>query len=165
MHVSEPGPDEAHGRVTGDGGTAILEFTFVGILLLTLVFGIINFGLILSFKQDMTRAAAEGARAGAVAVAAAGQTPEEAAVIAADDAVGEAVREFGGSFSEPGCSRDGMSCVPASVDECTEDPTVDCVIVTLSFDYDDAPLYGELPLISAFLPNVVNATSVARINE
>src|SRR5688500_5427565 len=50
----------------GDNGTAILECALVGVLLLTRVSGIMNFGVILSFKQDMTRAAAEGARAGAV---------------------------------------------------------------------------------------------------
>ena len=55
-------------RGQGDGGTAILEFAIVGVLLLTLVFGIITFGGMLSFRQDVTRAAAEGARGGAVAI-------------------------------------------------------------------------------------------------
>src|SRR3546814_14353022 len=68
--------------------------------LCVLLFGIINFGLILSFKQDMTRAAAEGARAGAVAVAG----PSEADAEVATD---EAVREFGDRFTD-GCATDGM---------------------------------------------------------
>ena len=54
-------------RCTDDGASSMVEFAFIMVLLLTIVFGIINFGLILSFKQDVTRAAAEGARAAAVA--------------------------------------------------------------------------------------------------
>jgi hypothetical protein len=44
-----------------------VELSFAIVLLLVVVFGIITFGLILSFNQGMTQAAAEGARAAAVA--------------------------------------------------------------------------------------------------
>src|SRR3546814_14167095 len=74
--------------------------------LCVLLFGIINFGLILSFKQDMTRAAAEGARAGAVAVA--GQSEADAEI-----ATDEAVREFGDRFTD-GCATDGMKTADCS---------------------------------------------------
>src|SRR3546814_4890777 len=87
-------------RGEGDDGAALVEFALVSILLCVLLFGIINFGLILSFKQDMTRAAAEGARAGAVAVA--GQSEADAQV-----ATDEPVREFGDRFPD-GCATDGM---------------------------------------------------------
>lgn len=162
--TTRTGPERPR-RARHDSGAALVEFAFVAVLLLTLVFAIISFGLILSFKQDMTRAAAEGARAGAVALPIGAQTFENAAVISADEAVREAVLEFGGSFSSAGCSRAGMtSCDDAVVAACPEEPTLDCVTVTLSFDYDDEPLYGDIPLISAFMPSIVEATSVARIN-
>ena len=152
-------------RGRGDDGAAVVELAFVMVLLFTLVFAIISFGLILSFKQDMTRAAAEGARAGAVALPLAGQTPEEAALAAAQGATEEAVKGFGGSFSTPGCTRAGMDCSNVAVGPCSEDPTRDCVTVELVFDYGAEPLYGRLPLVSAFLPDEVRAGSVARIND
>lgn len=159
-------------RCATDDGAALVEFTLVSILLLTLVFGIISFGLILSFKQDMTRAAAEGARAGAVAVPVGAQTPAQAAREAAHKAVKEAVIEFGGGFaaSNPdaagkGCQRAGMSCPVPTVAPCAAEPAVQCVTVTVEYDYDTHPLFGRVPLIEQAMPNRVAATSVARIND
>src|SRR5688572_9872901 len=48
-----------------DRGTALVEFAFVATLLFMLVFAIIGFGVVLSFKQTLTHAAAEAARRGA----------------------------------------------------------------------------------------------------
>jgi Flp pilus assembly protein TadG len=152
-------------RGRGDDGAALLEFALVGGLLMTLLFGIITFGLILSFKQDVTRAAAEGARGGAVAIPlTTGQSFSTAAQTAATNAVNDAVKSMGGSFSSSGCSRTGMTCT-ASVAPCTSQASYNCVTVTVSFDYQHNNLYGNIPLISAFFPKTVSATSVARINS
>lgn len=155
-------------RAQGDDGAAVLEFAIVAVLLFTVVFAIIQFGLILSFKQDMTRAAAEGARGGAVAypsTSPGGGAPGDLAKQAADLAVQDAVREFGGSFSSAGCSRAGMTCAPAVIIPCPDEPAVRCVKVELTYRYADHPLYGDMPFVSAFYPNEVKATSIARINE
>jgi len=153
-------------RANGDEGAALVEFALVAVLLFTLVFGIITFGLLLSFKQDMTRAAAEGARAGAVAF------PSSNAEGDARNATGTAVRAFGGSFSTTGCARLGMDCrilAPTILDPtsapCLGDATHQCVTVELVYNYKDNPLYGDIPLISAFLPEFVTAKSVARVND
>jgi Flp pilus assembly protein TadG len=146
-------------RGQGDDGAALVEFAFVMVLLFTLVFGIISFGLILSFKQDVTRAAAEGARAGAVAL------PNSTAQSKAQLALEDAVESFGGSaWSTNGCSRAGVTQCTAVVAPCDNEPTVDCVTVTLTYDYDDQPLYGDIPIVSAFFPDEITAESVARIN-
>ena len=78
-------------RAQGDHGAALVEFALVSVLLLSIVFGIIHYGLILSFKQDVTRAAAEGARAGAVTFPAAQTDVETAAQGALNDAVNAAL--------------------------------------------------------------------------
>lgn len=149
-------------RGTGDGGTAILEFTLVAVLLLTIVFGIINFGLILSFKQDLTRAAAEGGRAAAVAF------PASTAVATGQTATEEAVNGFNKS-----CGVDGLECLVRQHD-CNEsvpdtngdDPAQpNCVQVDLIYDYEDYPLIVPVPLISAFMPDEIRATSDSRINS
>jgi len=152
-------------RARGDHGAALVEFALVMSLLFTLIFGIIQFGLSLSFKQDMTRAAAEGARAGAVVFPTSGQTYAEAAEIAAQTATQEAVEAFGGSFDGEGCTRDGMSCNVSEPAPCVEAPSHLCITVELIYDYGDHPLYGRFPFVDVFMPNTIRAVSVARINE
>jgi Flp pilus assembly protein TadG len=144
-------------RGRGDGGAALLEFAFIAVLLFTLVFGIISFGLLLSFKQDLTRAAAEGARAGAVAYRATDAVTEATA------ATNEAVDGFGKA-----CGEGGMTCTisPATFDCDGVGPGVaECVEVTLTYDNEADPITPPLPVISAFLPDSLEATSVARVNS
>lgn len=150
-------------HVGGDRGAAILEFALVAILLLTIVFGIINFGLILSFKQDMTRAAAEGARSGAVAFPATNAWTDAVA------ATNEAVDGF-----DKTCGSGGLLCnvnlhdcaveVPANTPS-NSSSTGDCVTVELVYDYENNPLLAKLPMIEPFLPDVIRARSVARTND
>lgn len=164
-------------RGAGETGAAVLEFALIAVLLFTLVFGIIGFGLVLSFKQDMTRAAAEGARAAAVALPStttgAGDSRRLAAVQATNEAVGELNRTCN--------SGDGMTCVvqihdcdvtPARTDlSPVPDPDYagndepDCVTVRLEYDHDGHPLLAPLPMIEPFLPDTLRASSVVRLNE
>jgi Flp pilus assembly protein TadG len=48
-------------------GTSLVEFSIVALLFLTLIFGIIEFGLLLFNQQVVTNAGREGARLGIVA--------------------------------------------------------------------------------------------------
>ena len=150
-------------RARGDDGAALVEFAFVAVLLFSLVFGIIHYGLILSFKQDMTRAAAEGARAGAVAF------PAANAEVDAEAAVTEAINEFGGGWAGTGCetgARQGMTCVVNPPADCDGAPGgAECITVTLSYDYGNFPLFGEIPLLGGLTdPETITAESVARTN-
>ncbi len=149
--------DSSTRRCRGDGGAAFVEFVLVSVFLFLLVFGIINFGYLLSFKQDMTRAAAEGARAAAVAF------PGDTAVAEANAATDEAVEGFGQT-----CDAGGMTCTVSSAPfDCdgAGGGTAQCVEVTLEYDYENEPLLPDLPIISAFMPDKVVATSVARVNS
>lgn len=146
-----------------DDGAAMVEFAFVAVLLVMFVMGIINFGLILSFKQDMTRAAAEGARAGAVAAT-------EAEVF---DAADGAVREAVGGFDKECDPSAGLACnvnlhdcaVPvASGTPSHPASSGDCVTVELIYNYDQHPLLPKFPIIAAMLPDTIRDSSVARVN-
>ncbi len=140
-------------RGRGDEGAALLEFALVSTLLFTLLFGIISFGLILSFRQDLTRAAAEGARAGAVAY------PSSGAQASAVSATNTAVNGFGKT-----CGSGGMTCTIPAVASCTGSGTAMCVTVSLSYDNKAFPLIAPLPIISSLLPTTLTAKSVAQVN-
>lgn len=145
-----------------DDGAAMVEFAFVGVLVVLLLTGIITFGLLLSFKQDMTRAAAEGARAGAVAMS--GTAWQQA-----NDATEEAVR----GFDKECAAADGLTCNinlhPCGTPVAKRTPsnpasTGDCVTVELVYDHDGFPLLPEFPILSALLPDEMSDSSVARLN-
>lgn len=172
-------PTRIQRRARGEDGAAMVEFAFVSVLLVLFILGIINFGLILSFKQDVTRAAAEGAREGAVELpptsAPAGQT-DDSRHAAAVDATKEAVDSFGKDCD----SADGMDCVVV-LHDCGTTPSLDtadltdvsyydngvqdCVTVGLEYDYSDFPLLPKPPLLAGILPERIASTSVARLNE
>jgi Flp pilus assembly protein TadG len=178
MSVRRRGQAEPPRRAAGDEGTAILEFTLVAVLLFTLIFGIINFGLILSFKQDMTRAAAEGARAGAVALPSTTVGASDSRRLAAQTATEEAVTELGRTCS----GSDGMTCA-VQIHDCDFTPAEgnvspspdsngydnnaqpDCITVRLVYDHDAHPLLAKLPMIAPVLPKSLKASSVVRLNE
>jgi Flp pilus assembly protein TadG len=148
------------GRGRRDDGVALLEFALVSVLLFTLIFGIINFGYILSFKQDMTRAAAEGARAGAVAF------PGSGALTAAAAATKDAVSASGKTCSTTNgidSDGDGMTC-NVTVAACTGGDG-DCVSVELTYDQQHKPLLGPAPVVSAILPKTMVSKSVAKVNS
>lgn len=155
-----------------DDGAAMVEFAFVGVILVLFAFGIIVFGLLLSFKQDVTRGAAEGARVGAVEPppmslpASAADDPRYLAALAATE---DAVASF-----DQECDVDGMTCT-VTVHDCDPDAPVsypdywdndkeDCVTVALEYDYAGFPLILDPPLLSALTPDRISSTSVARLN-
>jgi Flp pilus assembly protein TadG len=148
------------GRARGEDGAALLEFALVAILLFTLIFGIISYGFMLSFKQDMTRSAAEGARAGAVAF------PVSEALTAAQEATMDAAERTGKSCTTTDgvdSYGDGLTC-SVSVAGCTTSAG-DCVYVELEYDQDGHPIVGHIPLLDELPPNTLTSKSVARVNS
>lgn len=123
-----------------------MEFSLVVVLLVLLLFGIITFGYILSFKQGLTQAAAEGARAAAVVSVADAPTVAEAA---AADSVDAFDRE---------CNVGALTCT------FDIDPAGPFITVNLTYDYDVDPLLPPLPLIGALLPDTIHAESIAQVN-
>jgi len=131
----------------------MVEMALVGTLLVFLLFGILIFGYLMSFRQNMTQAAAEGARAGAVAASGHAQAD-------ATSAVSNAVAAFGQT-----CGSGGMVCDIPVPTTCTNNLSATCITVTLTFHYSQHPLLPDVPLVSAFLPTDIVTTSVAEINS
>lgn len=145
---SRPEPRWRH-----ESGAVLVEFAFVIVLLAILLFGIITFGLILSFKQGMTQAANDGARAAAVASAG-------TAAVDAQTAAARSVEAFGEECGVGGltCTFAQQPCAPPAV-------LPECLEVTLVYDYDNFPLLPKLPLLSLALPSSLTSASSVEVNS
>jgi Flp pilus assembly protein TadG len=135
-------------------GAALVEMAVVVGLLALFLFGIITYGLVMSFDQSLTQAANEAGRAGAVA-------PRDVAVERARAAANRVASgwgtECGGgegltcSFVIAPCSNGGSS-------------VTDCMTVELRYDLDAHPRTPTLPVISQTLPDELVATVVVEVN-
>lgn len=154
----------------------MVEFALILPVVLVILFGIITFGILLNVDQDVTRAAGEGARAGAVAIPPIAAPPTEAqdlryqaAMAATDEAVA--------SFRSGGCGAGGTTC-SVDIHNCDDDATFaasvidyygdsapDCVTVRIEHDNVNHPIGPPIPFASGVLPDRLVAESVARLNE
>ncbi|GAB2450121.1 hypothetical protein GCM10027062_34170 [Nocardioides hungaricus] len=149
------------GRVRRDErGAAAVEFALVVPLLLLILFGIISYGLMLSLRQGLSQAAAEGARAAAVTLVDAQKNA--AAVAAIDDALPYGVTCEGGSLV-----RDGNAvgaCTVSAPTRCEDEGDAECVTVALSYAYGENPIVPSLPGLGLVLPDELGYTAVARVS-
>lgn len=151
----------------------MLEFAIVLPILLTLLVGMIFFGLALNTKQDVTRAAAEGARAGAVEI-----PPAPTALPAEVDdprykeaaaATNEAVQSFYGD----GCTND-VQC-QVDLHSCDADPNwanpsattygLGNICVSVRIAYSGYPAGNNVPFVGAVIPDSFVSSSTARVNQ
>ena len=146
-------------------GAAAVEFALVVPVLLVLLFGIIGYGYMLSFRQALSQGAAEGARAAAVKPSGTATTTLQTVMRAAvDDALGSyGVRCNGTSLEH----QTGGSWAPAgsctlTVAACTNNATATCATVALSYTYSDDPLIPKVPLVP--LPETLTYSTSVEIN-
>lgn len=167
--------DGAHRRgAAGDQrGAAAVEFALVLPILLLLLFGIISYGYMLSFRGSLSQGAAEGARAAAVAVA---QTPT-ASLSSAQTAVNESIRSYGVSCSGTPAAgstsvvlqlkRNGYATAAGTCTitraACDTGSSAQCVTVQLSYDYRDNQLI-PVPIVDKLMPGKIGYTASARVS-
>ncbi len=124
-------------------GSALVEFAIASVVLLMLLFGIITYGYVLSFRSDLTQAAAEGARAGAVG-----------------SDVPSAITRSVGAFKQT-CNAGGPLTCTTTTASCGSHS---CITVSLSYDWKNHPLLPKFPGLSILVPDTLTATSVAEVN-
>jgi len=133
-------------------GAALVEFAIASVVLLVLLFGIIEYGYVLSFKQGLTQAAAEGARVGAVGGDSA--------------AIATAVNKAVGGFKQT-CNTGGLRCRndagvwPPTATTCG---TNTCITIEVSYDWKNHPILPKFPGLGLILPDTLKSTSVARVS-
>lgn len=134
-------------------GAAAVEFALVAPLVIMLLFGIISYGYMLSFRQALSQGAAEGARAAAVAPA--GNSAAQKQTLALT-AVQQALNSYGVT-----CGTAAMTCTVV-VGACPSNATKQCASVTLDYLYSAHPLVPKFP--GTPLPTHLKYTAVAQVN-
>jgi hypothetical protein len=133
----------------------------VGILLFTLLFGIVGFGVVLSFKQTVTSAANEAARRAAT-------TNDDITTPSIDErleAAEAAVQQFESWGRD--CTDPNMDCTDITIHDCDGTSQTaalpDCITVHISYDYAASPIVPNLPFVGAFMPDVVESSATAQL--
>lgn len=152
-------------RCRDEGGAAAVEFAFIAPLLIFLLFAIIGYGYMLSFRQSISQAVAEGARAAAVAPSALTDAEVKArAIVAINDALGS----YNVTCTDTGLLKRGTAnagtCVISAPQSCTSSTVgAQCVKVTLDYTYKDDALV-PVPGLGIVLPNHLSYSSEAQVS-
>jgi Flp pilus assembly protein TadG len=149
-------------RPQDERGAEMVEFAFVVVLLIALLYGIISYGLILSAQSTVTQAAADGARAGIVAAS-------TAQAVAESQAAGDLGWMGKGQCAQPhasplpiGDSTNTLQCV-ATEGQCATSANT-CLTVTVTYNYAQNPLFPELPGMGVITPSTISSTDVLQVS-
>lgn len=137
-------------RLRDARGVASVEFAFVSLLLIGMIYGLLTFGFAFALDHNISHAAAEGARA-AILKSTTTATPAQIETFAEDTA-----RERL-SFQ----SAKDHAAITATVATCANDPAVDCITVVVDYDYDAHPL---VPRLFGLGVSAISSTSVVQLD-
>ncbi|GAA4129226.1 hypothetical protein GCM10022215_41480 [Nocardioides fonticola] len=165
-------------RRRGSRGAAAVEFALVAPLLFLLLFGIISYGYMLSYRQALSQGAAEAARSAAVLTASATTTEKTTAAVSA---LNQSLNTYGVSCSITGgattgnlvknsttvgtCSVGVYDCSSVSNASPTQtSATPDCIRVYVNHYYSSNPLVPSFPGLGLVLPANLAYTAVAQVS-
>jgi Flp pilus assembly protein TadG len=158
-------------------GAAAVEFAIIVPFLCFLLFAIISYGYMLSFRQALSQAAAEGARAAAVAPASipdVAGSGEDSLEVRAIEAVNQGLESYGvtcvaGTNGAGTLMRDsdqaGDCDISLPAQACSGSTVAaTCVEVTLSYTYEDDSLLPSFPGLGVVLPDRLTYTTEAQVS-
>jgi Flp pilus assembly protein TadG len=147
-------------RKRDDRGAAVVETALcICFVVLPLVFGTISYAYMLSFRQTVTQATAEGARAATVAPSGTSDTDRTTAAIKAASA---ALSSGAGGLT---CTSQYVTCTAVPVANCADGSANNCYKVTISYPYRSHSLLPSMPGLGFLLPDTVAYSSVVEVNN
>lgn len=139
------------------GAAAVEAALCICFVVVPLVFATIAYAYMLSFRQTVTQAAAEGARAGAVAPSGTTNANRTSAAVTATS---------GAMATGPGnlaCNSGHLVCT-APVAACADGSGKNCITVTVTYPYRDHSLLPTIPGLGFILPQNITYAAVAEVN-
>ena len=148
-------PRRLRRRRDDEQGAEMVEFAFVVVLLIALLYGIITYGLILAAQATITQAAADAARSGIV------MSTQAAQILTADTQAGTDV----GWMNKGTCGTSAtiITCV-ATEETCPSNANATCLSVTVTYNYASSPLFPEMPGLGIFTPSTLSSTNVLQLS-
>ncbi|GAA1739263.1 TadE/TadG family type IV pilus assembly protein [Aeromicrobium alkaliterrae] len=148
-----------------EDGSAAVEFALIAPLFIALLFGIISYGYMLSFRQGISQAAAEGARV--FAVAPAGSPTLKADAVAA---VNRSLSSYGITCTTTGTLKKGASTVgtcsvPSTATACANNAAARCARVEITYSYRANPLVPSFPGLGITLPQTLRYDTTVQVNS
>ncbi|HVW51106.1 MAG TPA: TadE family protein [Trinickia sp.] len=135
-------------------GSAAVEFALVFPLLFTVLYGIVTYSVLFVAEQSLTLAAEEGARAAL--------NYQNAASVA--DALSARSSNACNVASQAAAWLGAYARCAAQSQSCSYDSAMDCVQVTLTYDYASHPIVPTLPLLSLALPSTLSSVATVQLN-
>jgi Flp pilus assembly protein TadG len=141
--------------VRSESGVSAVEFAIVFPLFFLIFYAIVTYSLIFAAQQTLTLTAEEGARA-ALRYQKGATTITQALDLraAASCTTTSGLKNWLGNTS---------SCA-ATYAPCTYDTTMQCVSVSVTYNYAAQPLVPSLPLLSLALPSTLAARATVQLN-
>ncbi|MBV9934554.1 MAG: pilus assembly protein, partial [Actinobacteria bacterium] len=134
-------------------GAALLEFALVFGIFVFVLYGLIAYGMMLSTKNSITHAAAEGARA-AIGVSA-GDTNGNGI----DDRLDAAKNQALASLGWMNTAQKNATTITPTFGSC---PTT-CVKVDISYNYDRQPLVPPAPGLGLVTPSSLTSEAIVAV--
>ncbi len=144
-------------RDDSERGAEMVEFAIVVVLLITILYGIITFGLILAAQSTVTQAAADAARAGMVA-------SSQAATVAETQANTDVGWMDKGACGTTTTSTATITCI-AKTEQCPSNASIQCISVTVTYNYARSPLFPEMPGLNLVVPSQISSTNVLQMGS
>jgi Flp pilus assembly protein TadG len=145
-------------RLHGNDGAALVEMALLVPILAVLLFGIIEFGYLMSFRGGLAQAASEGARAAATAPNS-GTVPTDRATTAANQALANYSKTC--NVGATTCTFDIHDC--SGIAQTSALP--DCMTVTIRYNNGASPVVPSVPIISFAIPNTLTVSSTVELND
>ncbi len=151
-------------RRCDERGAEMVEFAFVVVLLIALLYGIISYGLILAAQATITQAAADGARSGIVAASAGGSTGPPCTTSACTVSQSQAATDIGWMDKGTcGTASTTITCVSTEA-PCPSNASNECLTVTVNYNYAASPLFPELPGMGVITPSTISSSNTLQIS-
>ena len=141
----------------------MVEFALVVVLLIALLYGIISYGLILAAQSTITQAAADGARAGIVAVEHAHRRQPCTPVPSPPP---RARRRSDVGWMDKGTCGTASTTITCVATEapCPSNANNQCLTVKVIYNYNSSPLFPELPGMGVITPSTISSSNTLQIS-
>ena len=141
-----------------DRGAALVEFSLVAALFMLFIYAVAVFGILLSTKNSVTHAAAEGARSALTVSELPAATLDARRIAQATTTVTNSLTGSLGSNYNP-------SDVAVSIAGCdSPTDTHKCITVAITYPWSTRPIVPMFPGMGVATPDNVSATAVVRLN-